>query len=105
MQVPKSPSPPACGSSLPFVFYVLYYILHRNSHRIVDNVELLWHLCGLLDMDCMVSLFLHLLDDSIPSFKEKPTEYIWGLQFTKCLTISQSNIKGYNDSKIIIGVP
>ena len=54
MQVPKSPRPRAGGSSLPFVFCVLYYILHRNSHRIVDNVELLWHLCGLLDMDRMV---------------------------------------------------
>ena len=54
MQVQKSPRPPAGGSSLPFVFYVLYYILHRISHRIVDNIELLWPLCGLLDMDRMV---------------------------------------------------
>ena len=70
MQVPKSPRPQAGGSSLPFVFYVLCYILHRNSHRIVDNVELLWPLCGLLDMGRMVSLFLHGLDNLLPTYKE-----------------------------------
>ena len=70
MQVPKSPCQPAGGSSLPFVFYVLYYILHRNSHHIVDNVELLWPLCGLLDMGRMVSLFLHGLDNLPPTYKE-----------------------------------
>ena len=69
MQVPKSPRPPAGGSSLFFVFYVLYYILHRNSHRIVDNVELLWPLCGLLDIGRMVSLFLHLLDNLLSSYE------------------------------------
>ena len=87
------------------MFYVLYYILHRNSHRIVDNVELQLPLCGLLDMGRMISLFLDLLDDSLPSYRYKQTEYIWGLLLTKCLTISQSNIKGYNDSKITTGGP
>ena len=48
---------------------MLYYIRHRNFHRIADSVELLLPLCGLPDMGRMVSLFLHGLDNLLPTCK------------------------------------